>query len=131
MFESTRISWFLHLCSPNTYYSDLSQTRVTHLLVDLLYQNFLPSRGLSCLDKDGVFWVGCDNFGEALRGDLEELQKMVNLLVVCCLNGELKIMGLFVSERWPVKWTSKAVDRTVAMRERDREERVLVLRKIC
>jgi hypothetical protein len=94
-------------------------------------ERVVVDRGLSCSDKDGVFWVGSDNFGEAFGGDLEELQKMVDLLVVCCLNGELKIMGLFVSERWPVKWTSKAVDRTVAMRERDREERVLVLRKIC
>ena len=80
-------------------------------------------RVLSWSDKFGFFWVGS---GEGFGEDLEELHKMVNplLVVVYCLNGELKIiLGFFVSEteRWTVKWTSRTEDREVAMRERERE----------
>lgn len=78
-------------------------------------------RGLSCSDKDGFFWFGSVKFGDTFGGDLEELHKMVNLLTLCCLCGELKIMGLLVSERCPVKWTSRAVDKAVAMAQRERE----------
>lgn len=78
-------------------------------------------RGLSCSDKDGFLWFGSIKFGDTFGGDLEELHKMVTLLTLCCLCGELKIMGLFVSERCPVKWTSRAVDKAVAIAERQRE----------
>ena len=79
-------------------------------------------RGLSWSDKFGFFWPGS---GEGFGRDLEELHRMVNplLVVMCCLNGELKIiLGFFVSEtqRWTVKWTSRTEDREVAMRERER-----------
>lgn len=67
------------------------------------FERVVVDKGLSCSDKDGFFWYGSIKLGEASWGDLEELHKMVNLLVGCCLSGDLKIMGLFVSERFPVK----------------------------
>lgn len=62
-------------------------------------ERVVVERGLSCSDKDWLFWFGSVKFEEAFGGDLDELQKMVNLLVGCCLSGEVKKMALFVSER--------------------------------
>lgn len=66
-------------------------------------ERVVVDRGSSCSDKDGFFWYGSIKFGEVSEGDLEELYKMVNLLVGCSLRGDLKILDLFVSERCPVK----------------------------
>jgi hypothetical protein len=88
-------------------------------------ERVVVDRGLSCSDKDGFFWFGSVKFGDTFGGDLEELHKMVNLLTLCCLCGELKIMGLLVSERCPVKWTSRAVDKAVAMAQRERERELV------
>lgn len=58
-------------------------------------------------------------FGEAFGGDLEELHKMVNLLVVCCLKGDLKILGLCVPDV-PCEWPWRVVGWVVAMRDKER-----------
>lgn len=82
-------------------------------------ESVVVDRGLSCSDKEGFFWLGSVRLGEALGRDLEEPHDMVNLLVGCCLTGESKMMGLFESDGCPLKWTSRPVDRAVAMRERN------------
>lgn len=65
-------------------------------------------RGLSWSDKDWVLvlvvvLVFFDKSGGDLGGDLVDLQEMVNLLGGISLRGEVKKMGLFVSEEFTVK----------------------------
>jgi hypothetical protein len=67
-------------------------------------------KGLSCSDKDGVLFflfllllLGSDKSGGDSGGDLVDLQEMMNLLVGICLIGEVKKMGLLVSEEFTVK----------------------------
>lgn len=78
-------------------------------------------RGWSCSDKDkdGFFLLllsfffllflllGSAKSGGDFGGDLVDLQERLNLLVEICLNGEVKKMGLLVSEEFTVKWTAE------------------------
>lgn len=72
------------------------------------FERVVDVKGLSCSDKDGVLFflfllLGSDKSGRDSGGDLVDLQEMMNLLVGICLIGEVKKMGLLVSEEFTVK----------------------------
>lgn len=81
----------------------------------------VAERGLSWSDKEGFLGLGdseifCGGFVEDDVSEVEELQEMASLFLVgLCLIGEVKKMGLFVSDFGIVKWTSRAVERLAAI----------------
>lgn len=80
----------------------------------------VAERGLSCSERDGVLVIGSSS---RVLGCFVELQEMLSFLVRDCLKEEgfEKRLCFFVSEYWGLKQTSMDVERTVAMRNEERE----------
>lgn len=80
----------------------------------------VAERGLSCSERDGVLVIGSSS---RVLGCFKELQEMLSFLERDCLKEEgfKNRLCFFVSEFWGLKQTSMDVERTVAMRNAERE----------